>query len=280
MINFEKFCNDELINNVLYELKNELDGNKIFISEADLQFSFAKKLYELQDKNINNIILEYPITTEFLYSQAQTEHINEIKKYLNKRMCNSCKDKDDYCSYYCNKFQDKYSASKESIDLLFKYEDTYYFIEFKYKSDKIKDSVCRYSDILCNEFYLKMHGADDLGRYSVYEDLERLENIKKVAKTKNAKCKAFIIFITNHKAYWSLNQTEGKLASNMPLATGDKYNSIKYTKNGELYFGNENNATKRRTLFVENQYELHWNNFKTLDKTIENTLFKCLVIEL
>lgn len=263
MTNFEKFCEDELINKVLNELKNELDNNKIFISEVDLQFSFAKKLYELQNKKIN-IILEYPITTENLYSKAKPELRNIIKDSL----------------------KEKY----EKIDLFFKYEDTYYFIEFKYKSNTMDKSntkdnsayVSRYDDVFCNEFCLKMHGADDLGRYSVYGDLERLENIKKFAesKSKDLQCKAFIIFITNHKAYWERNQTEGKLACNMPLAIKDN----KYTKKGKLQFGNDNNATQRRTLFIENQYELHWNDFKTLDyknkKNLKNTLFRCLVIDL
>lgn len=278
-----KFCKDRLINKVLVELRKDLSlDNQIFISEADLQFSFAKKLYELLDKE-EKIILEYPITTEKLYSQASVENINAIKlKLKNKRLCKSCTKENIIC-VSCDKLVERYLHSRESIDLFFSYKNTYYFIEFKYKLNKIDESVCRYDDVLCDKFNVKMHGADDLGRYSVYEDLERLENIKKITKKiKNAKCKACVIFITNQNTYWSLNQTEGKLACNMPLATDDKNNSVESTKNGQLRFGSDSNKTKERTLFLENKYELSWNTFKELSSTnkSKNSLFKCLVIEL
>ena len=40
----------DIINNVIIELANDLSKNEMFLSEADLQFSFAQKL--------NKILLE------------------------------------------------------------------------------------------------------------------------------------------------------------------------------------------------------------------------------
>ncbi len=288
-----KFCEkDDLINSILGKLKEELKGNQIFLSEADLQFSFAKKLYEINedDENykgkISNIILEYPIKTIDLYSQTDKESTKEIKNALrNKQFCKFENYNYKECEYYknsectCNKIESKYENSRESIDLFFIYDDTYYFIEFKYKLDELKD-CCRYGeDVLCGNFNLKKQSADDYGRYSVYEDIERMENIKLYAKEKGKNCKSFVIFITNHANYWSENKETGRLACNMPLK--DEKNPI-YTKKGVLVY--DNGKTKRRSLHIKNSYKLNWIDFKTLgdDKgsNKDKKTFRCLVIDL
>lgn len=121
-------------------------------------------------------------------------------------------------------------------------------------------------------FPLKHQGAYDLGLYSIYEDVERMEAIKK--KT-NKECKAFCILITNDHSYWDLPKKDGTLANNVTLKNDN-------TRDGDVFF--RIGDTRYRELHLQGQYSIAFKEFKELDKDggkgIRNRLFKILVIEI
>ena len=250
---FPSLMKGPIINNVLVELAKELDNNnEIFLSEADLQFSFAKKLMELYRDA--KIILEYPILTCKLYENTPC-----CQKYIKENYRDNCKDKD------C-----KFRNDRTYIDLYFELGNEKYFIEFKYKLEEIGE-VNRHN---CCKTILKKQGAEYIGRHHVYEDIERMENIIKIQKVpKNVK--AYVIMITNDESYWGKNQKEGQTTYNFPLANIKETTTT--TKYGELTY--KTSATKPpRTLHIEKSYKIEWSKFITLDK-VKNEVFNVLQID-
>lgn len=131
------------LNNIFEEFAKD---DEMFLSEADLQFELASKLKE---KNVKNLIVEYPISSDKLYD-----------KYKGK---------------------DKPKTSNKHIDLFFKYNDEDYFVELKYKLKRQINKIKRKG----KTFELPGHGAVPVNKYAVYLDIERMEQIKKIKKCKS-----------------------------------------------------------------------------------------------
>lgn len=246
---------DDIINEVLHNLAEDFsEHNEIFLSEADLQFNFAKKLYELHHEvdTVDNIILEYPILTKELYCKS-----NICKEFIKANYRRNCKNKED-----------KFNNDRTYIDLNFKYAGKEYFIEFKYKLDEI-GKVERYE----REININKQGAEYIGRHQVYEDIERMENIIKIKDDKEDR-KAYVILITNDNAYWEINQENGKTTYNFPLAIENDCNT---TKCGELEY--LSNAEKYpRKLFIEKKYKINWTPFINLNHG-KKQKFQAMIID-
>ena len=82
------------------------------------------------------------------------------------------------------------------------------FIEFKHKTkndDNNPISLCIYGNPNPNDkFQPKNHGAQNLGRYDCWHDIERIENYKIQENTTNG----FFVFLTNDDAYWKQQGTK------------------------------------------------------------------------
>jgi hypothetical protein len=250
------FCENTILNETINDVKNSLNNNGAYLSEADFQFSFAQSLAKNKDIK-NTIILEYPIMRKTLYEKA----------------CNECK----------NSLKGK---DRSFIDLYFKHGEEEYFIEFKYKLEEIlKDNepykICRHKE--CgDEFTIKHQGAVYIGRHEIYEDIERMENLKKIKPN----AKTFVVLVTNDHLYWDKGKTRDKEDNpksstyNFPLSDKNN-NKTKCCKNNEGLVYNTSSNSKPRTLYINNSYELKWNNFIEIgkDENVKNGLFRILIID-
>lgn len=261
-INKEKefeFHKDTIINNVLTNLRNNLDKNEIFLSESDFKFTFAQFVKEY---NADEVILEYPILTSKLYKNAPDKCKNGIKE-----------------SYNCKNPQKRFESDRTFIDLKFKYNDNIYFVEFKYKLKCPKCNIERYG----NSFSIRTQSAHNIGRYQFYEDIERMEQIQL-----SKKCRSFVIFITNDENYWNCDTTSknrnkaDKSDKNFQLK--DKKEIMTNYDNGLAYLGGKKCKIKtgksnysRRNIFVANNYKIEWKEFKSIQDNTSK--FNILTIE-
>lgn len=262
----KKICENSIMNDTLERLISKISENfetEIFLSESDLQFTFAQAV---KDLGAEDIIMEYPIRTEDLYTNACPNCIKDIKDYYN------CKEKDE-----------RYSADRTFIDLYFKYNNEEYFVEFKYKLKCPNCTVKRYG----KDFCVKTQSANNVCRYQVYEDIERMEHIKK-----NLPCHSFVVFITNDKGYWETDTMQLRKSKNLPHERSD-YNfqlkdglktSCSSNDSGLIYLSTDKRSKNsgeekysRRPIYVSNSYDINWKPFKTISENCGE--FKVLVIE-
>lgn len=84
------------------------------------------------------------------------------------------------------------------IDIVLLKENLYFPIELKYKTKKILGNLNRFEEILNNVEILKNQAAQNIGRYSFWKDVERLEAVKKRFINIDT---GFCIFLTNDAYY-------------------------------------------------------------------------------
>lgn len=261
-----EFCENRFMNDVINKLLGKICekcSGEIFLSEHDLQFNFTQIA---KDIGAEDVIMEFPIRTEELYKNASNSCIKAIKN-----------------SYNCKNPDERFSADRTYIDLRFMYDNEEYFVEFKYKLKCPNCYVTRYG----KKFPIKTQSANNIGRHQVYEDIERMEHIKK-----NNNCHSFVVFITNDKGYWETDTMQLRVSTknipersdyNFQLQDGKKINSCKH---GLIYLGgikrkNEFNTDEdkytRRPIFVSNSYSINWTPFKIISDN--DGEFKALVIE-
>jgi hypothetical protein len=117
-----------------------------------------------------------------------------------------------------------------------------------------------------------------IGRHEIYEDIERMENLKKIKPN----AKTFVVIVTNDHLYWDKNQTEPNSSTyNFPLSDKNN-NKTKCCKNNEgLIYNTSSSKKPPRTLYINNSYELKWNDFKEIseDEDVKNGLFRILIID-
>lgn len=293
-----KYSGDVFIDQVLKECLESLKktDSDIYLNESDFKFSFARAAYKCGAKEI---ILEYPIMTSDLYEFDDGAQTRFVKSYYKSQKCTKCathgscesmpctQEKGITCSR-CNRIEecpiigcaglkDKYNKDRTFIDVYFKYREKKYYVELKYKLlsvntiinnrkriERQEASVYRYKNL----FKLGDQKAEDLGLYAIYEDIERMENIKRVQED----CLSFCILITNDRAYW--NWASG-LSEGVSLANERTRNE------------NQVRYTGKRELNISNSYFIWKNDFKEITVAIsdpnriaENNLFRCLVINL
>ena len=115
-------------------------------------------------------------------------------------------------------------------------------IELKYKTKESSEEVNG------EQYFLKSHGAQDIGRYDVIKDIERLEELVREDKIKLG----FVIFLTNDMSY--LNKCKGN-ACKFSLEEGKEITS-------EMDWGkNTGMGTKKgreKTLKLKGKYKINW----------------------
>ena len=117
-------------------------------------------------------------------------------------------------------------------------------IELKYKTKK---SLVKIDE---EDYNLKSHGAQDIGRYDVIKDIERLEELVTEDKIKLG----FVIFLTNDESYM---RKVKKNASEFSLEDGREIT-------GKMNWGkNTGDGTKKnreKTLSLNGKYKIDWIN--------------------
>ncbi len=256
------FCENKFMNDILKKLLDKISekfATEIFLSESDFKFNFAQTA---KDLDAEDVIIEYPILTKDLYQNSPKDCIKDIKN-----------------NYNCKNPEERFLTDRTFIDLYFKHNNEEYFIEFKYKLRCPNCDVIRYG----MPFKIKTQSVNNIARYQVYEDIERMENIKK-----NRDCHSYVVFITNEKGYWKTD-TMQLIKSNKGYERSDCNFQLKDGKNtssskdGLIYLGgtkrnaNQTEIYKKRPIYVSNSYKINWQSFRNISDDFGE--FKILIIE-
>lgn len=151
------------------------------------------------------------------------------------------------------------------IDVVVKYNDKVYPIELKYKSKKVL--------VLDNgeQFNLKNHGAQDLGKYDFVKDIKRIEDFSLVFPDFD---KGFVIWLTNDKNYWQAPKTTNHFYSQFSVHDGN-------VKRGNLmWIGNPGLGTikgRESGIDLKGEYRIVWKPYSSFD--VNKTEFKYSLIE-
>jgi hypothetical protein len=139
-------------------------------------------------------------------------------------------------------------------------------IELKYKTidrDFLNDG---------EDYKLKNHGAQNLGRFDFFEDVRRLQSLKNCGKIKSG----FVIFLTNDPLYWR------KMIRRNLSSQFDMSERIIPSKSQLTWLGNPSVGSVTSTrlgnhlpILIENEITLKWMKYSTLS----NMDFKFVLVE-
>ncbi|MBO1883542.1 hypothetical protein J4N46_03645 [Capnocytophaga sp. Marseille-Q4570] len=217
------FYNKTVKNHIEEFLKQE---KNFFHNERDFQMHLASFL---KDKNYyDNIFLEYSLPASILYLNT---------------MDDSSKVETDI-----------------RIDIVVEKDGSFYPIELKYKTklvEKNKGFLERFGKKIEGIEFLKNQAAQNIGRYSFWKDVERLEVVKKYF-TPNIVA-GFCIFMTNDQSY-----------TNTPRGASKTFTMEEDIKHkGKLdWVGEVAESTKRRlsAIWLDNEYTIKkWDKVKNKD---------------
>ena len=141
-------------------------------------------------------------------------------------------------------------------------------IELKYKT---KEGIFEKHG---ETFKLKQHGAQNLGRFDYFDDIRRLQFLKKHGIIE----KGYAVFLTNDPLYWK--PIKGKnFSSNFSMENERIIESN--TKLGWTGNPSEGSVTKKRLfpnnpIILDNKHQLKWYEFSKLS----GVSFKYLIIEI
>ena len=89
-------------------------------------------------------------------------------------------------------------------------QDTATAIELKYKASSVDTSIGG------EQFALQNHAAQDLGRYDLVKDIERLERVVAAGR----KVVGYAIILTNDSTYWSFPRKSDSVDANFRIQEG------------------------------------------------------------
>ena len=149
---------------------------------------------------------------------------------------------------------------KKYKDLIVKHKGYVYPIELKYKTKKLSISIGE------EQYFLKDHGAQDLGAYDCIKDICRIESL---ANHLSGFRNGFVIWLTNDPFYWRLPSRPDVGYAEFSIHNGSK-------KSGLMRWGSNLGAGTIRgresDLLLRSEYEVTWNGYSDLG--IRNGLFK------
>lgn len=107
-----------------------------------------------------------------------------------------------------NELNDYVWESELRLDIVVKKDCEYLPVEIKYKTKKVESKIERFGEMLQqNVTVIKNQSAQDIGRYSFWKDIKRLEQVcERFNNVKNA----IAVFLTNDDSYTK----ESSLTSN------------------------------------------------------------------
>lgn len=155
--------------------------------------------------------------------------------------------------------------TKVYVDILASIEGRKYAIELKYKTRPIECVIDG------EEFSLNNHGAQDLGRYDVLKDLQRLEQM--VAD--GVVVEGILVFLTNDASY---NSDPGQ-----DKQTADRNFRLHEGKgvSGKLTWGEQTGQGtmkgREEPLSIRGRYDLHWANYSRVSSKSGGE-FQCLML--
>lgn len=156
--------------------------------------------------------------------------------------------------------------SSKHIDILVIVADNYYPIELKYKTRKC-------TKISEGEmFKLKNHGAQDIGRYDVLYDVQRIELLSK--ELQNFK-KGYVIFLTNDPAYWSNRTKDTSMCQAFKLTENEiKTSELRWAE----HTGQGTMKGRELPIILKGKYKINWKEYSELADTKSGN-FRYIILE-
>jgi len=139
--------------------------------------------------------------------------------------------------------------TKVYADILAVHEERIYAVELKYKTRGVECVIAG------EEFTLNNHGAQDIGRYDVLKDLQRLEQMVVAGVIDEG----ILVFLTNDSSYYSDPEQEKQTVDrDFRLHEGKKVQ-------GKLTWGEQTGQGtmkgREEPLSIRGQYDLNWANY-------------------
>lgn len=137
------------------------------------------------------------------------------------------------------------------LDLLIKDGSRHVAIELKYKSKK---ASVPWKD---EDFHLKGHGAQDLGRYDFLKDIGRIE---RYVETRPGS-EGYAVLLTNDSTYWQESRKVGAIDASFRLHEGRAIS-------GDLAWGKAASKGTMRAreavIRIGGKYTMKWHNFSQI----------------
>lgn len=138
-----------------------------------------------------------------------------------------------------------------AIDLVVSDGLAHHAIELKYLSRS-----CQF-EVSGEEFRLKQHGAQDIRRYDVCKDVERMEEF-----CRTPSCAASVIVLTNDPYYWRLRERPGTCAEAFDICEGRELS-------GQLDWsertGMGTKKNREKSIRIRGPYRLAWHDYSDLN---------------
>lgn len=139
-------------------------------------------------------------------------------------------------------------------------------IELKYKT------ISKKIDENNEEFDLKNHGAQNLGRYDFFDDIRRLQSLKKINKINSG----IVIFLTNDHLYWnSITRRNFSKEFDMSNRLIPSHTELSWIGNPSSGSVTHKRLGNRIPILVENNLCLEWREYSSLN----NMNFKYLLVQ-
>ena len=135
---------------------------------------------------LNQIICKMSANRQYFYSEADFQH----------NLANALR-RAGYTVYL------EYPVGGYHIDIILEDNGIFYPIELKYKT-----CLTRCKDLFNNNTTLKNHGASDIARYSFWQDVYRIEQLK-VSLTGRKFAEGYVIILTNDNKLWAPKAQKG-----------------------------------------------------------------------
>ena len=160
-----------------------MKNTKLFYNERDLQMNLA--LFLKSKGYYDEVFLEYSLSLSLL-----PKEIEELKKNERKGLF-----------FRKNKKGKEIMDSNIRIDIVLLKGGIFYPIEIKYKTKKEKknSNFIRFGVKMGELKHFKDQGAQNIGRYSFWKDVARIEFVKECFSPNIAK--GFCVFVTNDESY-------------------------------------------------------------------------------
>lgn len=152
--------------------------------------------------------------------------------------------------------QDYIWRNELRLDLMVRKADAYLPIELKYKTKRIRKCISRFGQIIPESIdIMKSQGAQDIGMYSFWKDVRRLELLHRHFERVVG---GVALFVTNDRSY--LNQTR-ESSNNCKLSMAQGIRSRKKSwRNSESYC-----AKNYPAFSVDRDYDLQWHSINVED---------------
>lgn len=147
------------------------------------------------------------------------------------------------------------AGGRVHLDVLVKHDARHVAIELKYKTKKASVS---WQD---EDFHLRSHGAQDLGRYDFLKDIARVERYVQTHPGSDG----YVVLLTNDQSYWQEGKKFNSVDTSFRIHEGRVIN-------GELAWGSGASMGTMRAresaIQIGGSYHVEWHDFSRIEKQL------------